>query len=219
MAVVRPTVRPVDSRATVTGMPPRVSGWTLPLLVLGPMMRPSPMPAVAPSSSLSCSIQTSHSSQDFDNEAVKTLELQDVHFSYPARPEKKVLEGMNLFIDRGQKLAVVGESGSGKSTVMALLERFYDHTQGTMLLNGQDMRLFNVKFIRSKIGYVGQEPVLFASTIADTIRQGCQEASDADVGRSADAAQLDLIKALPQGLQTYVGTGGSQFSGSCRISS
>ncbi len=97
---------------------------------------------------------------------------------------------------------------------MALLERFYDHTQGTTLLNGQDMRLFNVKSIRSKIDYVGQEPVLFALTIADTIRQGCQEASDADVGRSADAAQLDFIKALPQGLQTYVGAGGSQFSGS-----
>ncbi len=108
-AVVRPIVHPVDSHVTVTGMPPRVSGWTLTLLVLGPMMRPSPMLAEAPSSSLSCSTQTSHSSQDFDNEAAETLELQDVHFSYPARPEKKVLEGMNLFIDRGQKLTVVGK--------------------------------------------------------------------------------------------------------------
>ena len=116
------------------------------------------MHAVAPSLSLSSSTQTSHSSQDFDNEAAETLELQDVHFSYPARPEKKVLEGMNLFIDRGQKLAVVGESGSGKSTVMALLERFYDPNEGVVLINGQDMKGFSIKSIRQCIGYVGQEP-------------------------------------------------------------
>eukprot|EP00928_Gymnodinium_smaydae_P033185 TRINITY_DN23836_c0_g1_i1.p1 TRINITY_DN23836_c0_g1~~TRINITY_DN23836_c0_g1_i1.p1 ORF type:complete len:1336 (+),score=227.56 TRINITY_DN23836_c0_g1_i1:98-4009(+) len=145
--------------------------------------------------------------------AIETMELQNVHFVYPARPTIKVLNGLSLSIGKGQKVAIVGESGSGKSTVMALLERFYDPTDGCVLVNGKDLKMFSVRSFRRCIGYVGQEPVLFATDVRSNIMQGCPEASDDDFKRAASVAQLDFIKRLPDAFETYVGSGGSQFSG------
>ena len=119
-----------------------------------------------------------------DLEAIETLDLEDVHFSYPARPSVKILNGLSLSIRKGQKVAVVGESGSGKSTVMALLERFYDPEAGRVLVNGSDMKSFKVSALRRCIGYVGQEPVLFASSIRHNIMQGCPTASKEDFAKA-----------------------------------
>lgn len=146
--------------------------------------------------------------------SIDSLELKEVHFAYPARPEMKVLQGLTLNIEKGQKVAVVGESGSGKSTVMALLERFYDPLVGAVLVNGIDLRGIAVKSYRKQIGYVGQEPVLFATSVKENILQGCMTASSRDVERVAEEARvMEFVGKLPDKINTYVGSGGSQFSG------
>lgn len=144
---------------------------------------------------------------------IETFQLQDVHFAYPARPDVPVLRGITLTIRKGQKVAFVGESGSGKSTIMALLERFYDPLEGAVLVNDVDLRKVNIKSYRKQIGYVGQEPVLFATTVRANIMQGCSGATEEDLEAAAHSAQLDFVQKLPDGMDTYVGSGGSQFSG------
>jgi len=144
---------------------------------------------------------------------IETMAFENVHFAYPARPEMKVLNGVSLTIQKGQKVAVVGESGSGKSTIMALLERFYDPLEGAVLINGEDLRTLNIESYRKQIGYVGQEPVLFATSVRENILQGCNGATEEDFEAAAHNAQLDFVKALPEQFDTYVGSGGSQFSG------
>merc|ERR1719230_1303913 len=144
---------------------------------------------------------------------IESLKLADVVFHYPAQPEVTVLKGLSLAISKGQKVAFVGESGSGKSTVMALLERFYDPVGGSVLVNGEDLRSFSVKSYRQQIGYVGQEPVVFATSVRNNIMQGCGSASEADFKQACKMAQLDFVHGLPDKFDTYMGTGGSQFSG------
>lgn len=144
---------------------------------------------------------------------VDTLQLQNVHFAYPARPDIKVLQGVSLTIQKGQKVAFVGESGSGKSTIMALLERFYDPVEGAVLVNNTDLRKLNIQSYRKQIGYVGQEPVLFATSVRANIMQGSTGATEEDLQIAASNAQLDFVHNLPQQFDTYVGSGGSQFSG------
>ncbi|CAE7372180.1 ABCB1 [Symbiodinium necroappetens] len=119
---------------------------------------------------------------------IETLQLEDVHFAYPARPEITVLHGLSLTIQKGKKVAVVGESGSGKSTIMALLERFYDPSEGKVLVNGKDLRSINVQSYRKQIGYVGQEPVLFATSVRENILQGSSGASEEDFEAAAKQA-------------------------------
>eukprot|EP00928_Gymnodinium_smaydae_P080986 TRINITY_DN64573_c0_g1_i2.p1 TRINITY_DN64573_c0_g1~~TRINITY_DN64573_c0_g1_i2.p1 ORF type:complete len:1276 (+),score=263.78 TRINITY_DN64573_c0_g1_i2:301-3828(+) len=145
--------------------------------------------------------------------SIESFEFKDVHFCYPARPEITVLKGLNLTIQKGQKVAFVGESGSGKSTVMSLLERFYDPSQGTVLVNGQDMRTVSPSSVRALIGYVGQEPVLFSTSIRKNIMYGNPAATEADLDKVLQLAQVNFVEALPQKLDTFVGSGGSQFSG------
>jgi len=149
-----------------------------------------------------------------DISSIESITLDDVHFAYPARPELKVLKGVNMTVRKGGKVAVVGESGSGKSTVMALLERFYDPLAGSVLINGHDLREISVRSYRQQIGYVGQEPVLFATSIKANIIQGCTLGSTADLNEVAEEAQLrEFVAKLPDKFDTYVGAGGSQFSG------
>ncbi|CAM9429957.1 unnamed protein product, partial [Ascophyllum nodosum] len=107
--------------------------------------------------------------------------LRQVGFSYPTRPEDTVFESLSITVAPGETLALCGSSGGGKSTVTKLLLRFYDPTSGSLLLDGYDVRSLNIAYYRSKIGYVGQEPVLFAGTIRDNIANGKPGATDDEI--------------------------------------
>merc|ERR1711865_351283 len=98
------------------------------------------------------------------------LTLTDVHFAYPARPEQPICQGYTLHVEPGTTVALCGESGSGKSTAVSLMERFYDPDQGSVMLDGVDLKDLDVSWLRQQIGMVGQEPVLFSGTIADNIQ-------------------------------------------------
>lgn len=101
-----------------------------------------------------------------------TISFENVHFHYPSRTEVPVLQGLNLHITSGQTVALVGGSGNGKSTCLQLLQRFYDPVQGVVRLDGRNVRDMHVASVRRQIAVVGQEPVLFATTIEENIRYG-----------------------------------------------
>lgn len=150
-----------------------------------------------------------------DHTAVRgELQLCDVTFKYPSRPEVTVFDRFNLTIPAGKKVALVGESGSGKSTVVGLIERFYDPLEGRVLLDGQDLRSFNVGWLRKQIGLVSQEPLLFATSILDNIKYGAPDATLQQVMDAARAANAhEFISGLPGGYDTQVGERGVQLSG------
>lgn len=121
---------------------------------------------------------------------------------------------MNLKIGAGQTVALVGNSGNGKSTCLHLLQRFYDPNKGNILIDDCDIRSLNINSLRSSIASVGQEPVLFSTSIAENIRYGKPNATDQEIVEAARSAGAhDFIARLPQGYNTMVGEGGSQFSG------
>ena len=128
-------------------------------------------------------------------------------FHYPSRPEIDILQGLSLSIKPGKTVALVGTSGSGKSTVLSLIERFYDLQYGTILLNGLDIRILNVLWLRRQISLVSQEPVLFDMSIGDNIRYGAnyKELSDEEIIEAAKAANIhDFIQTLPQVRQSIL---------------
>jgi ABC-type multidrug transport system fused ATPase/permease subunit len=94
------------------------------------------------------------------------IQFKNIKFRYPTRPEAPVFNGMNLHIKAGQVVALVGQSGCGKSSTVGLLERFYDPLEGEVLVDGKNIKEYNVKWWRKQVGLVGQEPVLFSGTIA-----------------------------------------------------
>ena len=142
------------------------------------------------------------------------LVFEDVEFNYPTRPGQSVLQGLSIKIPAGKTTAFVGPSGGGKSTVVKLLERFYDPTGGSVKLDGVDLRDINVKHLRSMIGYVGQEPALFATSIAKNIAFGLPGCSQEQIEEAAKQANAhDFIMQLPDGYDTDVGDKGSQLSG------
>ncbi|GMI85288.1 multi-drug resistance 13, ATP-binding cassette B15 [Hibiscus trionum] len=158
---------------------------------------------------------------DADNKKGKALshvkgeiEFKDIDFAYPSRPDSPVLQGLNLRIPAGKSVGLVGGSGSGKSTTIALLQRFYDPTEGEVLLDGYKIRRLQLKWLRSQIGLVSQEPVLFATSIKENILFGKEGASMEDVINAAKAANAhDFIVKLPEGYETNVGQFGFQMSG------
>ncbi|XP_024981326.1 ABC transporter B family member 21-like [Cynara cardunculus var. scolymus] len=142
------------------------------------------------------------------------VELKDVYFTYPARPDEQIFSGFSLFISSGTTAALVGESGSGKSTVISLIERFYDPQAGEVLIDNVNLKEFQLKWIREKIGLVSQEPVLFASSIKDNILYGKNGASMDEIRVAVELANAaKFIDKLPQGLDTMVGEHGTQLSG------
>ncbi|XP_059629367.1 ABC transporter B family member 21-like [Cornus florida] len=142
------------------------------------------------------------------------IELRDVHFSYPTRPDEQIFSAFSLSVPSGTTAALVGPSGSGKSTVISLIERFYDPQTGEVLIDGIDLKEFQLKWIRERIGLVSQEPVLFAVSIKDNIAYGKDGATIEEIRAAAEIANAaKFIDKLPQGLQTMVGEHGTQLSG------
>uniref|UniRef100_A0A8B9D722 Bile salt export pump n=1 Tax=Anser cygnoides TaxID=8845 RepID=A0A8B9D722_ANSCY len=142
------------------------------------------------------------------------IEFHNVTFHYPSRPDVKILDNLNMVIKAGETTAFVGASGAGKSTTIQLIQRFYDPTDGMVTLDGHDIRSLNIQWLRSQIGIVEQEPVLFATTIAENIRYGRDEATMDDIIKAAKQANAyKFIMDLPQQFDTHVGEGGSQMSG------
>ncbi|KAG2526997.1 hypothetical protein BBO99_00008158 [Phytophthora kernoviae] len=142
------------------------------------------------------------------------IDIDHVRFVYPSRPEIEVCRGYSLQIKAGETVALVGPSGSGKSTVISLLERFYDPLEGSVKIDGEDVRSLNVKWLRQQIGLVGQEPALFATSIMENIRHGRPSASNSDVIEAAKMANaFHFIMEFPEGFATEVGERGAQLSG------
>jgi ATP-binding cassette subfamily B (MDR/TAP) protein 1 len=142
------------------------------------------------------------------------IEVEDISFAYPSRPEVMVCKNYSLTIEAGETVALVGPSGSGKSTIVSLLERFYDPLSGNVKLDGVNIKEMNVKWLRQQVGLVGQEPALFATSILENIRHGCPTATDEQVYEAAKMANAyNFIKDFPRGFATEVGERGTQLSG------
>ncbi|KAJ1984334.1 hypothetical protein H4R34_000709 [Dimargaris verticillata] len=147
------------------------------------------------------------------------IEFRNIRFSYPTRPDVPILQGVSLTVEPGETVALVGASGSGKSTIVALLERFYDPTEGQVLLDGVDIRDLNVRYLRSQLGIVSQEPVLFGESIKQNIKWGAFDddgstVTDAMVEQACrDANAYDFIQRLHNKFDTLVGEKGSLLSG------
>ena len=161
-------------------------------------------------------IQSPVNPQALPNPLRGEITLENVTFTYPGR-ETPALNGFDLHIKPGERVAVVGPSGAGKSTLLALLLRFYDPSQGRITLDDRDVRTLDLAALRNAMGLVAQEPVLFSGSVAENLRYGDAEADIERLRTAAqDASALDFIDALPQGFDTPLGPGGVQLSGGQR---
>ena len=146
------------------------------------------------------------------------IQVKDVVFSYPTAPDHLVCRGYSLSIAAGQTVALCGPSGSGKSTIIALIERFYDPQQGVVTLDGVDIKTLNVRWLRSQLGLVAQEPVLFQGTVAQNIAYGASEGVVCGTKEVEEAAKMAnahefIMNSLGDGYQTDVGLKGGKLSG------
>ncbi|KAF8575980.1 ste6-like protein [Ramaria rubella] len=146
------------------------------------------------------------------------IRLEDVHFRYPTRPGVRVLRGMNLEVKPGTYIALVGASGCGKSTIIQLIERFYDPLAGKVYLDGQLVSELNIQEYRKQMALVSQEPTLYAGTVRFNILLGAIKPADKVTQEEVEAACrdaniLEFIQSLPDGFDTEVGGKGSQLSG------
>lgn len=149
---------------------------------------------------------------DVNGEAL--VRFREVHFRYPTRMSVEVFRGLNLSVRRGETLGLVGSSGCGKSTIVQLIERFYDPTEGVIEYNSIDLKDLNVSWLREQLGLVGQEATLFPGTIEENIRYGLADATTTEVVEAAkDANCHEFITAFPDGYATRIGEGGSLISG------
>jgi ATP-binding cassette subfamily B (MDR/TAP) protein 1 len=155
-----------------------------------------------------------------------SVTLNQARFAYPLRPDAPVLKGIDLEAAKGQFIALVGASGCGKSTIVSMLERFYDPTNGQVSIGNQDLTTLNPRKYRSQVGLVQQEPTLFQGTIRENIALGVdnlstiintQDVSDADIEAALRAANAwDFVSSLPEGINTAAGPNGTQLSGGQR---
>ncbi|CAM6028990.1 unnamed protein product [Sphagnum balticum] len=142
------------------------------------------------------------------------ITLENIDFSYPTRPDVPIFTNFNLTISPGTTVALVGESGSGKSTVVSLIQRFYDPNGGAVLVDGIDIKTLQLKWLRQQIGLVSQEPVLFSTSIRDNIAYGKDGATDEEIQAAAVRANAaNFINKMPEGYETQVGEAGIQLSG------
>ncbi|KAI9799969.1 MAG: multidrug-resistance transporter mdr2 [Sarcosagium campestre] len=141
------------------------------------------------------------------------IRFENVTFSYPTRPAVKIFNNLDFEVPQGTNVAIVGPSGGGKSTIASLLLRFYLPQEGCIKINGQDISKLNIKSLRRKIGVVSQEPVLFSGSIAENISYGKPHATKAEIFAAAKKANCQFISDFPDGLETSVGSRGTQLSG------
>ncbi|KAL6911853.1 hypothetical protein ACP4OV_000658 [Aristida adscensionis] len=142
------------------------------------------------------------------------IQFRNVRFSYPSRPDVVILDDFSLDFPAGKVVALVGGSGSGKSTVVSLIERFYEPLSGSILLDGHDIRELDVKWLRRQIGLVNQEPALFATSIRENILYGKGDATMEEIGHAAKLSEAaTFINHLPDRYETQVGERGIQLSG------
>ena len=146
-----------------------------------------------------------------------SIRFEAVSFSYPSRPGTMAIDGFDLAVETGERLAVVGPSGAGKSTLFALLLRFYDPQSGAIRIDGVDIAQADPRAVRSRIGLVPQETVIFGTSVRENIRYGRPDASDAEIEAAAHAAAADeFIRQLPSGYDTFLGERGTRLSGGQR---
>jgi len=142
------------------------------------------------------------------------VEFRSVQFAYPKHPDRPVLKGLSFSCEKGEKTAIVGESGAGKSTIIQLMERFYEPSAGQILYDGVNLAEMDLAYLRKQVGYVGQEPVLFNMSIGENIRLGKLEATAEEVEAAAkEANAYEFISSLEEGFKTDVGVKGSKLSG------
>ncbi len=142
------------------------------------------------------------------------VSLKNVHFAYPTRADVEVLKGIDLELAPGEIVAIVGPSGGGKSTIASLIPRFYDPREGSVAIDGKDLRTLDGASLRRNLGIVAQDPILVSTTIAENIRYGREEATDAEVQAAARAANAaEFIERFPESYRTLVGERGIQLSG------
>lgn len=142
------------------------------------------------------------------------LEFDNVTFAYPGETESPVLHNISFKAKPGETIAFIGSTGSGKSTLVQLIPRFYDVTLGKILVDGVDVREYNLKALRQKIGFIPQKALLFTGTIAENLRYGKEEASQEELSQAADVAQAkDFIESREERFETHLAEGGSNLSG------
>ncbi|KAH8481522.1 hypothetical protein H0E87_029116 [Populus deltoides] len=142
------------------------------------------------------------------------IEFKQVYFSYLARPEQIILRGLSLKIEAQKVVGLVGRSGSGKSTIIRLIERFYDTASGSVEIDGVDIKCYNLRALRSNIALVSQEPTLFSGKIRDNIAYTKEKATEAEIIEAATTANAhDFISSLKDGYETHCGERGVQLSG------
>lgn len=145
------------------------------------------------------------------------IEFKGVDFSYPTRPEVKVLDKLTWKCKQGDHVAFCGKTGCGKSTSICLIQRFYEISAGEILIDGHPIQHYDLNFLRSQIGLVGQEPILFAKSIRENLLYGCNSdrppEDDVLLKAIKQANAWEFISKLPNRLDTLVGVGGMQLSG------
>jgi ATP-binding cassette subfamily B protein len=169
------------------------------LLAAEPTIKPATQPATLPSPSRG------------------RIEFDRVRFRYPSRPETAALDDFTVAIEPGETVAFVGPSGAGKSTTFQLLLRFYDPAEGRVRIDGVDIAQADPEQVRSRIGLVPQDTMLFGASARENIRYGRPDATDAEIEAAAAAAEADgFLRALPQGYDTFLGERGMRLSGGQR---
>lgn len=157
-------------------------------------------------------ISDGHKSADSDNSG--TVEFRNVGFSYPGSSGKPVLSGIDLKAGKGQMIAILGSTGCGKTSLVNLVPRFYDATKGDVLVDGVNVKDYDVDTLRSKIGVVLQKSELFSGTVAENIRWGCETATDEEVKTAAEIAQAEeFIDGFNDGYDTMISEKGASLSG------
>lgn len=142
------------------------------------------------------------------------VEFKNVTFAYPGHAQSPIIRNVSFTAQPGETVAFIGSTGSGKSTLIQLIPRFYDVSEGEVLIDGVNVKDYRLKNLREKIGYIPQKALLFTGTIAENLRYGKLDATQADMQRAVDIAQAaDFISQTPKGFDALLSEGGANFSG------